>query len=77
MKPTEEEQAELQELVSKRTKRGKEVEEKQFEEKSVLHIKDPVDYQGRSFLHPPQDVGVNLKSGNFFDDFTIGYLMDS
>ncbi|KAF7265776.1 pre-mRNA-processing factor 17 [Rhynchophorus ferrugineus] len=62
MKPTEEEQAELQELVSKRTRRGKEVEEKQFEEKSVLHIKDPVDYQGRSFLHAPQDVGVNLKS---------------
>lgn len=62
MRPTEEEQAELQELVSKRTKRGKEVEEKQFEEKSVLHIKDSVDYQGRSFLHAPHDVGVNLKS---------------
>ncbi|XP_030751675.1 pre-mRNA-processing factor 17 [Sitophilus oryzae] len=62
MKPTEEEQAELQELVSKRNRRGKEVEEKQFEEKSVLHIKDAVDYQGRSFLHAPQDVGVNLKS---------------
>lgn len=63
MRPTEEEQAELQELVSKRTKRGKDMEEKQFEEKSVLHIKDPLDYQGRSFLHPPHDVGVNLKSG--------------
>lgn len=25
-------------------------------------VKDPVDYQGRSFLHIPQDVGVNLKS---------------
>lgn len=25
-------------------------------------VKDPFDYQGRSFLHPPQDVGVNLKS---------------
>ena len=29
---------------------------------STLHIKDPYDYQGRSFLHIPQDVGVNLRS---------------
>ncbi|CAG9763920.1 unnamed protein product [Ceutorhynchus assimilis] len=61
-RPTEEEQAELQELVSKRTKKGKEPEEKHTEEKSVLHIKDAIDYQGRSFLHAPHDVGVNLKS---------------
>ncbi|CAH1963255.1 unnamed protein product [Acanthoscelides obtectus] len=61
-KPTEEEQAELDELTSKKSKRGRQSEEKPIEEKSVLHIKDPVDYQGRSFLHPPQDVGVNLKS---------------
>jgi pre-mRNA-processing factor 17 len=25
-------------------------------------VKDPLDYQGRSFLHAPQDVGVNLRS---------------
>lgn len=25
-------------------------------------VKDIVDYQGRNFLHPPQDVGVNLRS---------------
>lgn len=25
-------------------------------------VKDTVDYQGRSFLHAPQDVGVNLRS---------------
>ncbi|XP_044756391.1 pre-mRNA-processing factor 17 [Coccinella septempunctata] len=61
-KPTEEEAAELEELVSKRNKRGKPVEEKPLEEKSILHIKDPYDYQGRSFLHAPQDVGVNLRS---------------
>nr|CAI5841974.1 unnamed protein product [Callosobruchus analis] len=61
-KPTEEEQAELDELVSKKSKRGKQTEDKPVEEKSILHIKDAVDYQGRSFLHPPQDVGVNLKS---------------
>ncbi|XP_066252924.1 pre-mRNA-processing factor 17 [Euwallacea similis] len=62
MRPTEEEQAELQELISKRHRRGKVQEEKLVEEKSVLHIKDAFDYQGRSFLHAPQDVGVNLKS---------------
>lgn len=39
MKPTEEEAAELQELISKRHKRGKQVEEKPIEEKSVLHSK--------------------------------------
>ena len=29
--------------------------------RSTVHIKDPYDYQGRSYLHIPQDVGVNLK----------------
>ncbi|KRT78475.1 WD40 domain-containing protein [Oryctes borbonicus] len=62
MKPTKEEAAELEELVAKRNKRGKPIEERPIEEKTILHIKDPVDYQGRSFLHAPQDVGVNLKS---------------
>ncbi|ENN71276.1 pre-mRNA-processing factor 17 [Dendroctonus ponderosae] len=62
IRPTEEEQAELQELVSKRTRRGREPEERHIEEKSVLHIKDAVDYQGRSYLHAPHDVGINLKS---------------
>lgn len=28
----------------------------------IFLVKDPVDYQGRSFLHAPQDVGVNLRS---------------
>ncbi|XP_044742207.1 pre-mRNA-processing factor 17 isoform X2 [Chrysoperla carnea] len=61
-RPTEEEAAELEEILAKRHKRGKQTEEKPFEEKTVLHIKDSVDYQGRSFLHAPQDVGVNLRS---------------
>lgn len=61
-KPTEEEAAELEELISKKNKKGKPSEEKPVEEKSILHIDNPVDYQGRNFLHPPQDVGVNLKS---------------
>ncbi|XP_049856410.1 pre-mRNA-processing factor 17 isoform X1 [Schistocerca gregaria] len=62
MRPNEEEAAELEEILAKRQKRGKQADEKPLEEKTVLHIKDPVDYQGRSFLHAPQDVGVNLKS---------------
>lgn len=28
----------------------------------LFTVKDSVDYQGRSFLHVPQDVGINLKS---------------
>ncbi|GLG98350.1 Protein will die slowly [Gryllus bimaculatus] len=62
MKPSDEEAVELEEILAKRQKRGKQTDDKPLEEKTVLHIKDPVDYQGRSFLHPPQDVGVNLKS---------------
>ncbi|XP_050727011.1 pre-mRNA-processing factor 17-like [Eriocheir sinensis] len=62
MKPSEEEQHELDEILAKRQKRGKQTDDKPIEEKSLLHIKDAYDYQGRSFLHVPQDVGVNLKS---------------
>ena len=43
-------------------RRGKkQQEDKPIEEKSQLHIKDAYDYQNRSFLHIPQDVGINLK----------------
>ncbi|XP_046581389.1 pre-mRNA-processing factor 17-like [Haliotis rubra] len=62
MKPSEEEQKELDEILAKRSKHSKQVEEKPMEEKTTLHIKDAYDYQGRSFLHAPQDVGVNLRS---------------
>ncbi|KAL0275354.1 UNVERIFIED_CONTAM: hypothetical protein PYX00_003223 [Menopon gallinae] len=62
IKPSEEEKEELEELLAKRQKRGKVVEERPMEEKTVLHIKDSVDYLGRNFLYIPQDVGVNLKS---------------
>ncbi len=29
---------------------------------SLIPVKEPLDYQGRTFMHVPQDVGVNLKS---------------
>ncbi|KAL8611364.1 pre-mRNA-processing factor 17 [Nucella lapillus] len=62
MKPSEEEQKALDEILAKRSKAGRSTDDKPLEEKTTLHIKDPLDYQGRSFLHPPQDVGVNLRS---------------
>ncbi|BES92770.1 WD domain, G-beta repeat [Nesidiocoris tenuis] len=62
MKPEGEVAEELEEYLAKKQKLGKKVDDKPLEEKTVLHIKDPIDYQGRNFLHPPQDVGVNLRS---------------
>jgi len=62
-KPSEEEKKELDEILAKRAgKKGKLTEAVSAEEKVTLHIKDPHDYAGRSFLHAPQDVGVNLRS---------------
>ncbi|XP_066279369.1 pre-mRNA-processing factor 17-like isoform X2 [Branchiostoma lanceolatum] len=61
-KPSEEEQKELDEIIAKRQKKGKKEEEKSAEEKTQLHVKDMYDYQGRSYLHPPQDLEVNLRS---------------
>eukprot|EP00095_Tigriopus_kingsejongensis_P012286 maker-scaffold324_size206069-snap-gene-1.27 protein:Tk12286 transcript:maker-scaffold324_size206069-snap-gene-1.27-mRNA-1 annotation:"pre-mrna-processing factor 17" len=61
--PDEEDKAFLEEYLAKMKKRAKkQTDDKPIEEKTTLHIKDPYDYQGRSFLHIPQDVGVNLKS---------------
>lgn len=60
--PNEQQKAEIEEMASKKFRRYKLPEEKPLEEKSQMHIKDSVDYQGRSFLHPPHDVGVNLRS---------------
>lgn len=58
--PTEQEKEEIDQFVAKKKKVVYKKENKE-EEKSVLHIKDPYDYQGRSFLHPPQDLDVSLK----------------
>jgi len=60
--PNDEEAAYLEEYLAKRKKRGKVENEVPLEEKSQLHIKDTEDYQGRSFLQPPSDVGTNLKA---------------
>ncbi|KAL1464782.1 hypothetical protein WDU94_004400 [Cyamophila willieti] len=61
-RPNEEQAAELEEYLAKKQKKGKVSDEKPIEEKTILHIKDPTDYQGRSFLHAPHDVGTNLRS---------------
>lgn len=60
-KPSEEEAAEIESFMAKRRKYGKKTEEKEFEEKAHIHIKDAYDYQGRSFLFPPHDLDVNLR----------------
>uniref|UniRef100_A0A671X7T8 Pre-mRNA-processing factor 17 n=1 Tax=Sparus aurata TaxID=8175 RepID=A0A671X7T8_SPAAU len=61
-KPSEDEQKELDEITAKRQKKGRNEEEAPGEEKTILHVKDMYDYQGRSYLHVPQDVGINLRS---------------
>lgn len=61
-KPTEEQRLELQELYAKKNKRLRFNQMVEEESKSVLHIDDPYDYMGRSFLHIPQDLDINLKS---------------
>lgn len=58
--PSEQEKEEIDQFMAKKKKVVYKKEAKE-EEKSTLHIKDPYDYQGRSFLHPPHDLGVNLK----------------
>lgn len=63
-KPSEEEAQELVEILAKKrsisaSSLATKVDE-EFKEKAVLHIKDPYDYQGRSFLYPPHDVDVPL-----------------
>ncbi|VEL11101.1 unnamed protein product [Protopolystoma xenopodis] len=61
--PSEEDRVYLEAYLAKRATRKRRVEEAPVEEKSTLHIKSPVDYQGRSFLHPPHDVvGVKFFS---------------
>uniref|UniRef100_A0A5F9CUM7 Pre-mRNA-processing factor 17 n=1 Tax=Oryctolagus cuniculus TaxID=9986 RepID=A0A5F9CUM7_RABIT len=60
-KASEEEQKELDEITAKRQKKGKLEDEKPGEEKTILHV-EMYDYQGRCYLHIPQDVGVNLRS---------------
>lgn len=61
-RPSEEDAAILAEYRRKRRKPVQEEESDQtFEEKAQLHIKNPYDYQGRSFLQAPRDLdGVNL-----------------
>ncbi|XP_073531953.1 pre-mRNA-processing factor 17 isoform X1 [Phyllobates terribilis] len=61
-KPSEDEQKELDEITAKRQKRGKQEDDKPADEKTILHVKEMYDYQGRSYLHIPQDVDVNLRS---------------
>ncbi|KAG7266398.1 hypothetical protein CRUP_004910 [Coryphaenoides rupestris] len=57
-----EEQKELDEITAKRQKKGRNEEEAPAEEKTDMY-----DYQGRSYLHVPQDVGINLRTADVPD----------
>ncbi|KAG9510213.1 Pre-mRNA-processing factor 17, partial [Fragariocoptes setiger] len=64
-KPSEEDAAILAEYASKRKKNYQtaQSDEPEHKEKANVHIPDPYDYQGRSFLHAPRDLDdVNLIS---------------
>lgn len=54
MRPEGEEAKELQEIVAKRQKKGKVDDDKPLEEKSIFHIDNPTDYQGRSWVQAPR-----------------------
>uniref|UniRef100_A0A8C7M698 Pre-mRNA-processing factor 17 n=1 Tax=Oncorhynchus mykiss TaxID=8022 RepID=A0A8C7M698_ONCMY len=66
-KPSEVEQKELDEITAKRQKKGRNGEEAPAAEKTILHVKDAYDYQGRSYLHVPQDVGINRRTADIPD----------
>ncbi|XP_046848563.1 pre-mRNA-processing factor 17-like isoform X1 [Xenia sp. Carnegie-2017] len=61
-KPSEKESTILEEYKLSTKNKSKKDDMKPSEEKSTLHIKGAYDYQGRSYLHIPQDLGINLKS---------------
>ncbi|XP_041970346.1 pre-mRNA-processing factor 17 [Aricia agestis] len=54
MKPEGEVAKELEEILAKRQKKGKVEDDKPLEEKSIFHIDNATDYQGRSWLEAPR-----------------------
>ena len=66
-KPSDEDQAQIDAWNAKKKKYTMKLDKEEFDEKSNLHIKDPYDYQGRSFLHPPTDSDVCTKADHVPD----------
>ncbi|KFD57629.1 hypothetical protein M514_01299 [Trichuris suis] len=61
--PDPETMKKLEDILKKRKKLVKMArDEENATETSTLHISDPYDYQGRSFMEAPHDVGVNLRA---------------
>lgn len=66
-RPDSELAKELEEIVRKRQKNSragrKAAQQQEFiaDESSTLHLKEAEDYLGRSFIHAPQYIGVNLR----------------
>ena len=61
-KPSDEQRRMLEAMMSKKNRRSRFTQNQEEESRSILHIDDPRDYLGRSFLHIPQDVDRNLRS---------------
>lgn len=75
--PSEEDSAILAEYIAKKKRRTVIADDdktgnSQPTEKAQLHIKDPYDYQGRSFLQAPRDLdGVNLHQDSMSENCRI------
>ncbi|VDM98434.1 unnamed protein product [Thelazia callipaeda] len=67
VRPDPELAKELEEIVKKRQKNSRagrkaaQQQEALVDESSTLHLKEMEDYLGRSFMHAPQYIGVNLR----------------
>eukprot|EP00731_Ephydatia_muelleri_P032029 Em0023g536a len=61
-KPTEAQKLILDQMIHSKKRKEKEQKEDTIDETTELHIEDPHDYLGRSFLHIPQDVDVDLRA---------------
>ncbi|CAG9559637.1 unnamed protein product [Danaus chrysippus] len=54
LKPEGEEAKEIEEILAKRQKKGKVVDDQPLEEKSIFHIDKGTDYMGRSWIEAPR-----------------------
>lgn len=61
-RPSPEEQMEIEALLAKKKRGGQKTAEEEAGERATVHIEDVYDYQGRSFLHAPQDLDVSLRA---------------
>ncbi|XP_065182490.1 pre-mRNA-processing factor 17-like [Sycon ciliatum] len=61
-RPSEEQQVVLDKYNDAKVAQSRQKDDKTIDEKTQLHIHDPLDYQGGSFLHAPRDLDVDFHS---------------